>query len=39
MLTDVGGVSQTTTFGYDSNGNITDHNRPLSHVTTRRSTR
>ena len=34
MLTDVGGVSQTTTYGYDSNGNVTSITDPLSHVTT-----
>ena len=33
MLTDVGGVSQTTTFGYDSNSNVTSITDPLSHVT------
>ena len=33
MLTDVGGESQTTTFGYDSNSNITKITDPLSHVT------
>ena len=32
MLTDVGGVSQTTTFGYDSNGNVLTITDPLSHV-------
>lgn len=35
MLTDVGGMSQTTTYGYDSNGNVTSITDPLSHVTTR----
>ena len=35
MLTDVGGVSQTTTFAYDSNSNVTSITDPLSHVTTR----
>ena len=29
MLTDVGGVSQTTTFGYDSNSNVTHHHRSV----------
>ncbi len=33
MLTDVGGVSQTTTFGYDSNSNVTTITDPFSHVT------
>jgi RHS repeat-associated protein len=35
MLTDVGGVSQTTTYGYDSNGNVTSITDPLSHATAR----
>ncbi len=34
MLTDVGGASQTTTFGYDDNSNTTSITDPLSHVTT-----
>ena len=34
LLTDVGGASQTTTYGYDSNGNVTKITDPLSHVTT-----
>ena len=34
IRTDVGGVSQTTTYGYDSNGNVTGITDPLSHVTT-----
>jgi RHS repeat-associated protein len=33
MATDVGGVSQTTTYGYDSDSNITKITDPLSHVT------
>jgi RHS repeat-associated protein len=32
MLTDVGGVSQTTTFGYDSDSNVLTITDPLSHV-------
>ena len=32
MLTDVGGVSQTTTYGYDSYSNVTTITDPLSHV-------
>jgi RHS repeat-associated protein len=34
MATSVGGVSQTTTFGYDSDSNVTSVTDPLSHVTT-----
>jgi RHS repeat-associated protein len=33
-LTDVGGASQTTTFGYDSDDNVTKITDPLSNVTT-----
>ena len=32
MLTDVGGVSQTTTYGYDSDSNVLTITDPLSHV-------
>ena len=32
MATDVGGMSQTTTFGYDSDSNVTKITDPLSHV-------
>jgi YD repeat-containing protein len=36
MLTDKGGVTgQTTTFGYDSNGNVTSIKSPLNKTTTR----
>ena len=34
MATDVGGMSQTTTFGYDNNSNPLTITDPLSHVTT-----
>ena len=33
MLTDVGGLSQTTTFGYDFDCNVTKITDPLCHVT------
>ena len=32
MLTSVGGVSQTTSFSYDSNGNVQTITDPLSHI-------
>ncbi|MDP9127106.1 MAG: DUF6531 domain-containing protein [Pseudomonadota bacterium] len=34
MLTDVGGMSQTTTYAYDNNGNATSITDPLTHATT-----
>ena len=35
MLTDVGGASQTTTFGYDSNGNVISVTDPIGHISYR----
>jgi RHS repeat-associated protein len=34
MLQDIGGVGQTTTYGYDANGNRVSITDPLGHVTT-----
>ncbi|MCE6978581.1 RHS repeat protein [Pseudomonas frederiksbergensis] len=34
LLTDVGGMSQTTTFGYDNNGNVLTVTDPLSQIST-----
>lgn len=34
MLTDVGGMSQTTTFGYDNNGNVLTVTDPLGQIST-----